>query len=414
MADGTRPIMIHGRPVHDRLRRQLPDLVTTVIAAILEQVGHYRRLPAEAIADDIVAAVRENLLLFTTVVRDGRVPEAGELRWFAESATRRAEEGIPLGVVLRAYEVGTVAAWRAVTREVTDGEVEDLRAATEFTFGYLGRVLEVVADAYVAEARSAQGQEQSSRQTLLSALLAGEPPEHAADRAGIRLPGGYLVLAMRVGPHPDETDDATGAVVAARRKVRRMRSVLARACDESALSIVDTEGGTVLVPSEGTDARAGLERLVGGLADAAGADIHAAAGFAEPAGVAAQVRQVRDVLDVVRSTGRPPGLYLLTDVLLDYHLSRTTPATPALAALLDPLDRNEDLLPTLEVHLRNELNRKLTGRTLHVHPNTVDYRMRRIATLTGLDPALPSHVRLLAAALAARRTPGTRPPRDRG
>jgi DNA-binding PucR family transcriptional regulator len=110
------------------------------------------------------------------------------------------------------------------------------------------------------------------------------------------------------------------------------------------------------------------------------------------------------VLDIVRTNRYSAGLYRLEDVLLDYQLSRPTSATPALAALLTPLERNEDLLTTLRLHLDNELNRRRTARMLHIHPNTVDYRLRRIATLTGLDPAIPSHLPLLVAALAARRS----------
>ncbi|MDG4863407.1 helix-turn-helix domain-containing protein, partial [Streptomyces sp. T-3] len=48
--------------------------------------------------------------------------------------------------------------------------------------------------------------------------------------------------------------------------------------------------------------------------------------------------------------------------------------------------------------------RRPTAAELHVHPNTVDYRLRRISELTGLDPANTADVPLLSAALAARST----------
>ena len=40
---------------------------------------------------------------------------------------------------------------------------------------------------------------------------------------------------------------------------------------------------------------------------------------------------------------------------------------------------------------------------LHVHPNTLDYRLRRIVELTGLDPSTTRGLQLLGAALASRR-----------
>lgn len=74
-----------------------------------------------------------------------------------------------------------------------------------------------------------------------------------------------------------------------------------------------------------------------------------------------------------------------------------------LSALLDPLQDNPDLLPTLELYLAEGLNRRRTAALLHVHPNTVDYRPRRIVALTGLDPGNPGDLQHIGAAFAARR-----------
>ncbi|WP_131763903.1 PucR family transcriptional regulator, partial [Actinomadura fibrosa] len=153
------------------------------------------------------------------------------------------------------------------------------------------------------------------------------------------------------------------------------------------------------------DVLRGLAARAAKLADTA---VTAAADVAGPAGVPAAVAQCAEVLDVVRRTGRPPGLYRLADVLLDYQLSRPSGALPGLAALLDPLDRKPELLRTLECYLASALDRRRAGAALHVHPNTVTYRVRRIRELTGLDPARPGDAQLAGAALVARRA--LRPP----
>ena len=90
-------------------------------------------------------------------------------------------------------------------------------------------------------------------------------------------------------------------------------------------------------------------------------------------------------------------------MLLEYQLTRPSDAHAALSELLDPLDRNPDLPHTLEVYLANDLDRRRTAAALHVHPNTLDYRLRRIVELTGLDPATSRGLQLLGASLAARR-----------
>ncbi|NKE58223.1 transcriptional regulator, partial [Lentzea sp. PSKA42] len=122
------------------------------------------------------------------------------------------------------------------------------------------------------------------------------------------------------------------------------------------------------------------------------------AAAAPPSGVATAARLARDVLDVAVRTGKP-GLHQLTDVLLEYQLSRPSAALEPLAAIVRPL--SEELVQTLEVYLRRGARRP-AATELHVHPNTVDYRLRRVAELTGLDPTRIEHVTLLAAALVAR------------
>jgi DNA-binding PucR family transcriptional regulator len=102
----------------------------------------------------------------------------------------------------------------------------------------------------------------------------------------------------------------------------------------------------------------------------------------------------------------PAGGYLLRDVLLEYQLTRPSDALVELTRLLNPIDRNPDLPHTLDVYLANDLDRRRTASALHVHPNTLDYRLRRIVELTGLDPSTSRGLQLLGAALAARRLSG--------
>jgi DNA-binding PucR family transcriptional regulator len=173
------------------------------------------------------------------------------------------------------------------------------------------------------------------------------------------------------------------------------------------LSLLAASGGTALLPiaADSTgDVDAVLTEVVGRLGVAAGSDV--LAGGAVAIGVNDILRagrQAKDIVRLARQLHRPPGGYLLQDVLLEYQLTRPSDAHAALSGLLDPLDRNPDLPHTLEVYLENDLDRRRTAAALHVHPNTLDYRLRRIVELTGLDPATSRGLQLLGAALAARR-----------
>jgi DNA-binding PucR family transcriptional regulator len=87
--------------------------------------------------------------------------------------------------------------------------------------------------------------------------------------------------------------------------------------------------------------------------------------------------------------------------------------SPDLAAriserVLGPLEayaerRGSGLLETLEAFLDCGLDRRRTAKKLHVHPNTLDYRLRRVTELTGLEPGRPRDLVLLELALAGRK-----------
>ncbi|MFD6107934.1 PucR family transcriptional regulator, partial [Nocardia salmonicida] len=72
---------------------------------------------------------------------------------------------------------------------------------------------------------------------------------------------------------------------------------------------------------------------------------------------------------------------------------------------LDPLVANPLLLRTLTVYLLSDQNRQRAARRLFIHPNTIDHRLKRIAGITGLDPARPDGQWGLRAALVARAYP---------
>lgn len=48
-----------------------------------------------------------------------------------------------------------------------------------------------------------------------------------------------------------------------------------------------------------------------------------------------------------------------------------------------------ELIRTLRAFVDSGLRRKAASQALHIHPNTLDSRLARIAALTGLDLAVP-------------------------
>lgn len=398
-------------PLYRRLERQVPRLARAMLQRFVADIPLYGLLPQEQLDGEILEITDRNLRLFFSMLRDRRQLRDEELQEVVDSAARRAEERVALGAVLAAYHLGARFGWEAMVAEARPEEAQELIDAAGTVLVYVQQVSAAVASAYLDEQQTIFGEERDVRRSLASALLSGEPAEHFAEQLGIGLPPLWVIVALAIGEHPDEAERRVGGSVAARRKLARVIGALDAWAGEHVLGHVDPGGGLVLLPTTPASVdgvTSGVAGLVKDLATASGAEVTAAWAVAEGGEqVPGAATQARDILQLVRDLGYPAAAYGLPDLLLEYQLTRPSDAQEALAALLHPLDRNPDLQRTLECYLATDLDRRRTAAALHVHPNTLDYRLRRIVELTGLDPSTARGLQLLGAAMAARRSGGS-------
>ena len=333
-------------------------------------------------------SARATVRLLVETVESGDLPRESAFAPLRSASARAAVDGTPLEDVLGAAQRVTDAAW--------DAAPEAGGAILQFA----GAVARVVSAAYLDERLRVAAAVQTAEWALVDAFLAGRPIEEAASRAGRRLAEAYGVLLVQ------------GAVE--RTHLRAFEAAIAGLGDGEALWRLTANGANVLVPVAAADAErwlADADDLVAELASAAGgAPLVATVAWGAGAdGVARAGDDAVQVLRLVTNTGRPPGLYRLDDVLLEAALSGTSPGPAArLAAILAPLDSGgPELLATLETYLTNDADRRRTAAALHVHPNTLDYRLRRIGELTGRSPSTPRGLQVLGAALTLRRVTRT-------
>lgn len=366
--EGT-PLCIAGRPVAGYLRARVPSLTRRVVDRLRAEIPVYAELPHEEVAGDIADIVEHNLRLFADVIeRRGQVDDFSVQ---CDSAAQRAEEGVPLDAILSAYHLGSEMGWSEIVAGASPDDLADLQEALSHLMAFQRRLMSEVTAAYLETRQVLDVQQHRDRHSLMTALLAGDPPAFPAGARPVPL---YVVMALTLGRHP---------------------------------TALDGFGGTALLPVASPPAWNDLCELIARAAKSADVPIVAAAAVVAPAGVPAAVAQNTEIVELVARTGRPPGLYRLADVLLDYQLSRPGEALNALACLLRPLEPKPELLETLETYLAQDLDRRRTATELHVHPNTVDYRIRRITQLIGLSPTRPADLPRINAALIARRS--TRP-----
>lgn len=390
-----------------RVEGRLDDLSRQMLDGIVERVPLYGQLPAEQLEGEILDICRANLDFFLASLRDAGRPSAVAMAAVKASAARRAEERVPLEAVLVAYQVGGQVAWAALQETAGPGDVAELVDLAGALMTYMSTMTGAVSDAYVEERGAIATHQREARRSLLEALLRGdpgEPPERWGTRV-VRAPD-YIAVAMSMSRSGDEADAAVAQDVASRRKVRRAEDFLVNFAGDGTLCRLDAAGGIVLIPAVagGTGAAAaGIPDLMEALSKEADADVWAGMAWGDGSGdVRDHVDEASQVLRLAQGLGRPPGSYVLDDVVLEFVVAASGAGRDHLAGLLEVLEDGPDLIPTLATWFASDFDRRRAAETLHVHPNTLDYRLRRVVDLTGLNPGSARGVQLLGAALLAR------------
>ncbi|ACZ88234.1 PucR family transcriptional regulator [Streptosporangium roseum] len=371
--------------LHARMAPRVRRLTTEVVARCESEVSFYRELPKDVLDEEVSRSVAAVLGLLLRTLREDDVLGAGDLTELIAWSARRAEERVPLEAALTAYLIGAEVWWRALAE--TAGHEQLVEAGVNL-LGCLRSAVPAVAIAHLQAQEDIRGEEGKVRRALVTALLSGQPHQELAEAARVTVAPAYEVLQIRF----------TTALPAARRTVRLVQSALDAHTGMPVLTALDHTGGVALLPG-GLD----LPALVTRVAEATDRPVVAAtASAAEPGLIPEAAEEAGRVMSVVQRLGRPPGLYRFDDVLVEYQLARPGGGLVRLAAKLDPLNGHPHLVDTLRAFVNRGHNRRRTAQDLHIHRNTLDYRLRRVTALTGLDLMVPAEARLLEAALTAR------------
>ncbi|RMI35019.1 PucR family transcriptional regulator [Nocardia stercoris] len=396
----------------------LPLRNTGVVASTLVEyfatcLAPCRTLPGELLRGDVTQVTRQFLAIVVDMLDRQTVPEADGLEEVSSSASRWAREGVPLETILRAYHEGMRIGLGLVTARARAEDHEELITVVDLVLELLEVITVAATTAYTAEARLVAREHHSVAQTLASTLLSGHGRSLPARQSAIPVADSYQVVAVSIPPHPDEQDPRVDGEVAARRKLRRVQSAVAKIFDPSTLTLLSPRGGTVLVPVPGRPAGPGSARktvagpaltadVLAELSEAAEVPLTAVVVTAVTADIPEAAERAHELVGLCAAARRPPGLYDPADLAFEYQLTRPGPAVDQLVAVLAPLDKHPELLDTLRTYLSNDLNRQLTARRLFVHPNTLDHRIRRIAQLTALDLTTTTGISYASVALLAR------------
>jgi PucR C-terminal helix-turn-helix domain len=364
--------------VANRARLRSDAIVEEIAQAFRSQVPGYG--PGEGLSD---SSIRKNIAGYVEDVLNlaggGPEPRPEALEMLMR---QRAEEGITLTSLLQAYRLGVPILWGALAdlAKGREKQKDALIAATPSLFAvmdlYSRRAHAVYREIEIHDAR----RNEQIRATMLDTVLGGDSTAGAAfwdavTALGLPHSGEFAVIAaVTASEHSTEgTTPDIEAIVAAHPGVeeawfrlkphaqlgvvsfRRQRS---SALDDLAVKVA------ARLP-----VRIGLSGLFTMVTDCARARTQAQVAARAAAVGRPTIRYDRDVLSVLMASSPDAA---------------TTVVSATLGPVLElPPERREPLTNTVRTWLRHGQSVSATATEMHCHRNTVNYRLRRFAELTG-------------------------------
>ena len=383
-------IALGGTSVRDILlgNREIVDRIITAIAPTNpEQHG----TGGASQAADIRWAVEHSL----QAAADSLTARPSDDELLRASAVRRFEEGSSFSSVIAAYHRGVAVIWDELRARAEREDDAALAECARLLFIHLERITSALAADFERTWTVSRLGERDARFAIFTALTQGGDAEGEAHRSGRTLASRYGILVVRLR----RAEDSSPGDVIARRETQRLRSAIDSAAGGEVLAVLGAAGGTALVPvRDGGDTVEELRRALhaGFGGNATGAWVEA--GVSEIADALPVAEELLEIALAIRGEG---AVHTLDDLLLEYQSARPGPGRALLARRIDGV--GDELLQTVDAYLSSGGDRRATAAALHVHPNTVDYRLGRVLTLTGMEATTPEGASQLRAARVANR-----------
>ncbi|MDT3441192.1 helix-turn-helix domain-containing protein [Pseudofrankia sp. BMG5.37] len=351
---------------------ELASVGEDIIAAIAAEVPAYARPLEGRFGRGVRAGVAEALRRFLAIVNGG--PDdpadiAASREIYVRLGHGEFHAGRSLDNLLAAYRIGTRVAWRrfadvALLRGGLDAA--GLITLGETLFGYIDGVCAASTEGYALAQSADAGARERLWDRIGELLLSGADPasvEEITQAASLRIP------------------DRLAAVLVPTFADGRRRLGLPTSCPSA------THGSDLWLFVSGDDARG--QRLAGQLAGRS-AVVGPTVPWARAAASAERVRFAREARDDGLLTADPQGGPLFTD---DHLAALLLTRDPLLLAdltrrRLEPLAglperTRQRLAATLLYWLALHGQRGLIARRLHIHPQTVRYRVLQLRELFG-------------------------------
>jgi hypothetical protein len=355
--------------VADAIEPELPAATEEILTTIAREVPEYARPLEGAFGVAIRTGVSEALRQFVALLRDpGAGREPGRDVYVALGRTEH-REGRTLDALQSAYRVGARVAWRRIAAAARrhGADAEQLELLAEAIFAYIDELSADSVEGFAQAQREQEGERQRRRRELLNLLLRDPPAGESDIRAAAQMADWRLPRT------------AAPVAVAEAELARFGRRLSTDALVASAEGV-----GCALVPGAGNPTREReLERAAERVTAALGpsvprSELPAAWSLARAALRATEAGALH-AEGLVHSDEHLADLVLfegagLAERLAERRLSVLDELTPRSRARMEE---------TALAYVQHGGNAAAMARALHLHPQTIRYRLGRLRELFG-------------------------------
>jgi hypothetical protein len=366
------------------------EIAVAMVERILAEVPAYRRAGGK-VFDDVLQLATATSEILGTAFADGRAVGREDVPVVREHAARRLAKGIDLEAFLHAYRAALFHYWDACADEAARlGLSRDASLAlARFALDAIDTITTHAAEAYLREETRLQTQTGRAARDLVDRLIAGQPVGDARRHPaapGLDPTGDLVTVVGRV--EASALPPADG--------LQRAREVL----EESVAlgktrPLVTIRQGEVVLITAGSSARHAVPRLH--MAHRRALEEHAVDvryGLSTtPAGFPGVPRaHLEAALALSYTSDERPVVSLQELSALESALIGADATTRRLIATkgrsLAALTETDRAISrtTIRAFAASDMNVARAADALYVHPNTVRYRLARIAETTGHDP----------------------------
>lgn len=373
------------------MRPELGRAAEEVIDAIQREVPEYARPNDDTYTSTVRRAVHQAVQQFVLQIADPGTPRETTAQLFRGIGRIEAAEGRSLEPLQSALRLGARVTWRMLCEQAVRGSlsIDVIGPVGEALFLYLDELAAACSEGFTQASAEVAGELDRRRRRLLDLIVADPPVSRDAVAELARAAGWALPRRVAVVALEDRSQDHFGPLPALPPDV-----LVDVARQDPCLLVPDPDG-----PGRAEVIERGLRGWTGAL------------GPAVPLSRAASsLRWARQMLALARrgmvTGGR--GLIRCEEHLAQLLLSADEELARVLSAVrLAPLAglrpvAQEVVAETLLAWLQNAGNARLAAGQLHVHPQTVRYRLRQIQELFGPVLAEPGARFELEMALRAR------------